>query len=392
MPGWRGIVRAAVALLLASSPCAASAGDGAGGATSSFAVEIRVDATGPTARYVHDPQAGFMPNPAVTVDVAGQARAAYLARAATMFPGAGQGEPALQLEIRVAAADVDGGPGRWRAVVRHEVVARGRDGAEIARWATVGEGDVVGFEAEAVTAAFARAARSAARELEQRFDASPDVARWRTSSGYGPPIAAAPPEAAPGHDADPTARPPWSGYVDGALGFATSQTPSRNVDFGLRAGATHRFVYLQLAVDRWASAESPGDFAGPFAYLTRLSAWMVGAEAGLVHRLDSRLEVRGGVGAYWLEASAAATRIAGAYYDLRDVTVDRGGVAGSVGMGLYYVTPPQRSMNARGRIGVDARRLFGTTLTFEPLGGDITVGRWLATVAIGLEFPAVAKR
>ncbi len=386
--GWPAAV---AALLLA--PRAASGDDAPTGAGSPFTVAIQVDATGPAARYVHDPQWDFMSNPAITVDVAGQARAAYVARAGAMFLAAGRGDPALRLEVRVTAAAVEGGPGRWRAVVRHEVVARGRDGAEIARWATSGEGDVVGFEAESVTSAFARAARSAARELERRFDASSEVEAWRTANGYAPRAAAA--GEAPSEGADPP-RPPWIGYVDGALAMPGGSVGLvRAVGIGLRAGAAHDPVYLHVAVDQWGTVEGPSDNVDSFGYPTyptTLTAWLVGVEAGALHRFGHGLEVRAGLGAYWLQANTVTPRIVGAYYELQDVVVDRGGVVGSVGAGLHYVTPPQSRLNVRGRIGLDVRRLFGATFPFEPLGGDITVARWLGALVAGVEFPAAARR
>lgn len=389
-----GATSSVLALVLAGAPSGARGADAAA-SRYPFAASIQVDGAGPSSRYAHEPNAGFLTNPAVTVDLAGQARAAYAARAADMFRGPASGEPALLLEIRVTGAEVVGAPGRGLAVVRHDVVARTPEGVEIARWSPGGEGDVVGFEAESVTAAFARAARSAARELEQRFDASPEIARWRTSSGFGPRVAVAPAGAAPTAEPDP-ARPPWIAYVDGAIaavrGVEGAAGVSSGVDVGLRAGATHRFVFLQLAVDRWGTVESeaPGQILAPGTLSTNLTAWLVGLEAGALHPLGGGLEVRGGLGAYWLDARAVKPHLAGAYYEIEEIVVDRGWVIGSVGGGLHYVTPPQ-GWNFRGRVGVDVRRLLGSTRSFDALG-DITVARWLASLVVGVEFPGARKR
>lgn len=357
-------------LLLAATATAAAAEPAA--EAYPFTVALVVDPASPAARYLHQGPVGSTAPP-VTVDLVDQARLAYAAAAARLFQGVGGADPALRLEVRVVRAAVDDRMGSRTASVTHQVVALAADGRELDRWSVTGAGATPLREGEALVGAFARAAREAVLAFRADLEASPALAAWLADRGVGVRLSAAPQVAE-------VPRAPWSWHVDGGVGVA------RGMDLGLRVGLSSRWGYLAASVDRWATlVDSPYRLGINFP--ANLETWLVGLEAGAAYRPANALEVRAGAGAHWLQMNVDQPIITGAYYEVSHLRVQRAGLAGTLGGAVTYTFPLQSGRAGRARVGLEARRLLGSRLTFEQLGGQFSAGSATVLLLVGYELP-----
>lgn len=356
----------------AEPPAAAATGPVTGLALYAFPASVQV--LNPEAGFTHDPRAGGPPNPTTTVDVAAQAQAAYSSLAARMFaPGPGEG--GVRLEVTVLGSSLPRHQGAWLATVRHQLVVRAGDGAEVDRFSVRGEAAVVGLEAQALSGAMARAARSAAASFEAQFDTSPLVTRWLAARGFARrvlPVPAAPPP--------PPRRPAWVGSLDGGVGYAGG------LGAGLRAGVSGPWFYAQLTGDLLLSTFEPGAPGGE----AKLTTTLVGVEAGLAYRLGDRVELRLGAGVAHLDATAEVIETEGVNGPQASVSIPKSTWCGSLSGAALYVTPPFGDWHLRGRIGLEARLLSGAELQFDAFQQAVTPASGSLFLLVGLELP-VAK-
>lgn len=342
-----------------------------------FPATVRLAEGSASARYVHDAVTGGPQNPSVTVPLGDQARYAYVVAASRMFRPAAAGDAPLRLEVSVGRATIVRRDWAWRTSVAHQVAVIAPDGLEVGRFAVTGEDHIVGLDQRAVPAAFARAAAQAAASFEAAFDAAPEVKAWLERTGQRPRVRPAAPAPAP---APP--RPSWTVYFDGGLGAA--QGPG----IAARAGLAGRWLFAQVGADRWSTSLGVDPPSDPEPQPASVDTWLVGAEAGLVHRFSDRFEARVGAGAHWLSVTFVKHERSGTFGEPIVMTIPKTGVAATLGAGLTYVTGPLGRWLGRGRASLEVRFFYPYELRFDAFGRTMPGPTGSVFVLVGGELPA----
>lgn len=368
---------AALLLALAARPGPAAAQVQGDASRYLFPVNVQLADGSQSARYVHDAATGGPQNPSVTVPLADQARYAYAVAAARMFRPSVAGDVPLRLEVSVGRAAITRRDWAWRTSVAHQVAVIAPDGLEVGRFAVTGEDHIVGLDQRAVPAAFARAAAQAAASFEAAFDAAPEVKAWLERTGQRPRVRPAAPAPAP---APP--RPSWAAYLDAGLGAA------QGTGFAARAGLAGRWLFAQIGVDRWSTSLGVDPPSDPEPQPASVDTWLVGAEAGLVHRFSDRFEARVGAGAHWLSVTFVKHERSGTFGEPIVMTIPKAGVAATLGAGLTYVTGPLGRWLGRGRASLEVRLFYPYELRFDAFGRTMPGPTGSVFVLVGGELPA----
>lgn len=326
-------------------------------------------------RFTYSGQAVGLPVGRGEVEVARQAASAVAVAAARMFqPDDGTGEPLL-LEVEVIGAELSGGGAAGRAQVAFAVTVREQAGRVVGRWPVRAEEAIAGFDARAVSGAFARAATSAAAEFENAFDRSPEVGGWLAERGLArrrPPKA---PERFHERPSRVLAVDVGAGVVGGQPGLA------------LRAGISgERFLAGVAVTHAGASFPAGATFGGPLGPV-QFSPLTVGVDAGVLQRFLRAFEIRGGLGIHAVGGTATLQYVLADPSVVQVHSTEKWVLGGSAFLGVVGALAPWTSLGLRLRAGLEGRITFGGGVTFDAYGASIRVPGASALLLLGAELP-----
>jgi hypothetical protein len=295
-------------------------------------------------------------------------------------PGA---EADLVLDVQVADAELQSRATGWLAFVEHAVVLRERSGLEVARWQVSGDGPLLRETAQALHAAFARAAEAAAARFESTFEDPRGVRQWLA-----------------GHGSEPVSlRARWGeranyvAYLDVGGGFVSADD-NGVVSLAARAGVASPWLVLNVTGGGWSTTFGSKPV---FSYYsanvdTRMVTRTVGADLGLVHRFGSALELRagGGVHRLWGHADTPSYLPFGSQPPTRTSFTFRQW-APAVFAGAQY-SQLVLAGGVRLRVSIEFRRYFGASVEFPELTRTVSIADNFLGLFLGFELPLSSSR
>jgi len=334
-------------------------------------------------RFEHEgPSVSTPPNAPCVVPIGEQSRDAYSAVVRRIFREAAPGAVA-DLVLEVSVSDVQARPvlAGWMAVVEHKAVLENGSGAVVARWEPRGEAMIVGDSAEALPAAFRRAADLAAAQLERDLAASSGVKQLLAARGLDPALA-------PGHLPARSDRVTYFDVGGALVSGADSMAPG----VVARAGVSNQLFMAEAVAGWWTSSFATRPVFGSANGEARMDTWSAGVDVGIVRRVGT-VELRGGVGAHVLWGSA----------DLRYSRLQP--LPGGSGTGPQETSFPYRQLapavfaaiqyadfafanGMRLRTGLQFRRYFGSSIDFPELNRTVSPAENFFGLVCGVEIPS----
>ncbi len=350
--------------LLAAAFAAFATTAGAADATP-YPITVRITVSaGANARYTRAPSStsAWPPEPSGSADLVAQAQAAYAAMGGRVFRAVGFDAFDLELGVTISGADIDVRSSGSTATVEHRVVARTPAGEVVGEWQVRGDET---FVAGSMEAAFARAARAAADELELGLEQAPALAAWLRARNV-------PPRTLPSRLQAKVEAPPTPGvlgaFVEASGAVVSSSyggdfsTVGHDLAFGLRTGLQTGSVRGALTFGRWSAAYAPS----PYSYGANTpgvaNVTTFGVELAGRYRTALGVEFHAGGGLHMLRSSYEHRN----YVNYPNVSTTESNFAPSLFAALGY-SRCRTGGSVCFEAGMEIRRYLGTTLAHLPL-------------------------